>query len=141
MNFHDYCGSGRILVVDDHAPTRELLSLRLGVIGYHVQTTDNGARAMERIYSFSPDAVICDLDMPELDGFGVLERLGPERLAHLPVMMLTASHKAADVRRAIELGARDYLAKPFDEHQLFRRVARLLRKRPANAAAALRRAA
>jgi DNA-binding response OmpR family regulator len=141
VNFYDYCGSGRILVVDDHAPTRELLALRLGVIGYHVQTTDNGRKAMERIYSFKPDAVICDLNMPELDGFGLLERLGPQRLAYLPVMMLTASHTAADVQRAISLGARDFLAKPFDERQLFRRVARLLRKRPANAAGQLRRAA
>ena len=107
-------------------------ALRLGVIGYHVQTTDNGVKAMERIYSFKPDVVICDLNMPELDGFGLLERLGPERLARLPVMMLTASHTLADVQRAISLGARDFLAKPFDERQLFRRVARLMRKRPAN---------
>lgn len=138
MNFHDYCGSGRILVVDDHPVTRQLLALRLGVIGYQVQTTDNGAKAMERIYSFKPDVVICDLHMPELDGFGLLERLGQERLARLPVMMLTASHTAGDVQRAIALGARDYLAKPFDEQQLFRRVARLLRKPVAYPRALLR---
>lgn len=141
MNFYDYCGSGRILVVDDHAPTRELLYLRLGVIGYHVQTTDNGAKAMERIYSFKPDAVICDLHMPELDGFGLLERLGRQRLAQLPVMILSGSHTVSDVQRAVSLGARDFLAKPFDEHQLFRRVARLLRKRPSSQAAPFRRAA
>jgi CheY-like chemotaxis protein len=141
VNFHDYCGSGRILVVDDHPVTRQLLSLRLGVIGYQVQAVDNGSRALERVYSFKPDLVICDLNMPELDGFGLLERLGPNQLRHLPVMMLTASHTAADVRRAIELGASDFLAKPFDETQLFRRVARLLRKRPAVAGRQLARAA
>lgn len=134
MNFHDYCGSGRILVVDDNPAIRELLSLRLGVIGYHVQTADNGLKAFDRIATFHPDAIICDLNMPQLDGFGVLERLGRQRLAHLPVMMLTGSHTEHDVQRAIFLGARDFLAKPFDETQLFRRVARLMRKRQTPAA-------
>lgn len=128
MNFHDYCGSGRILVVDDHPAIRELVSLRLGVIGYHVQTAENGFRAVERIRSFQPDVVICDLNMPIMDGFGLLEHLGPRRLSTLPVMMLTASHTVRDVQRAIALGARDFLAKPFDEQQLFRRVARLVRR-------------
>jgi CheY-like chemotaxis protein len=132
VHFNDYCGSGRILVVDDHPFIRQLLFLRLGVIGYNVQTADNGVKALERIESFRPDVMICDLHMPDLDGFGVLQRLGPQRLARLPVMMLTASRTASDVQRAIFLGARDFVAKPFDEQQLVRRVARLMLKRPAN---------
>jgi DNA-binding response OmpR family regulator len=128
VNFYDFVGTGRILVVDDDEAIRELLSMRLGVLGYTVQVAKDGAAALDRINDFKPDAMIVDISMPRLDGFGFLERLGVERVRQIPTLMLTARHAQADVRRAVELGARDFLAKPFDEHQLFRRVARLMRK-------------
>jgi DNA-binding response OmpR family regulator len=128
MNFYDFVGTGRILVVDDSEAVRELLSIRLGVLGYTVQTARDGNQALSRVEEFRPDAMIVDISMPTLDGFGFLQRLGPERVRQMPTLMLTARHAQADVRRAVELGARDFLAKPFDEQQLFRRVARLMRK-------------
>jgi two-component system OmpR family response regulator len=70
--------------------------------------------------------MILDINMPELDGFGVLEALGQDA-GLTPILVLTARHAAEDVRRAIGLGAKDYLAKPFSESQLLARVARLLR--------------
>lgn len=128
MNFYDYCGDGRILVVDDNEAVRELLSIRLGVLGYTVHTAKDGGRALEAFEHVRPDAMIVDISMPRLDGFGLLTHLGPERLRRTPTLMLTARNNDTDVRRAIQLGAKDYLAKPFDEQQLFRRVARLMRR-------------
>jgi DNA-binding response OmpR family regulator len=128
MNFYDFVGTGRILVVDDNDHIRELLSMRLSVLGYTVQLAKDGAQALDRVDEFRPDAMIVDVSMPNLDGFGFLEHLGPARVRQMPTLMLTARHAQADVRRALELGARDFLAKPFDESQLFRRLARLMRK-------------
>lgn len=128
MNFYDFVGTGRILIVDDSEAVRDLLSIRLGVLGYTVQAVKDGSIALERFAEFRPDAMIVDISMPRLDGFGFLERLGVEKVYSCPTLMLTARHADGDVRRAIELGARDFLAKPFEERQLFRRVARLTRK-------------
>lgn len=128
MNFYDYVGSGRILVVDDSEAIRDLLAIRLSVLGYTVQTVRDGAAALERHTEFRPDAMIVDISMPRLDGFGFLESLGSEKVFQTPTLMLTARHAQQDVRRAVALGARDFLAKPFEEHQLFRRIARLMRR-------------
>lgn len=128
MKFYDYVGTGRVLVVDDDEAVRELLSIRLGVLGYTVQTAKDGSVALDRFADFKPDAMIVDIDMPNLGGFEFLERLGVEKVYRTPTLMLTGCLGDGDVRRAIELGARDFLAKPFEEHQLFRRMARLMRK-------------
>lgn len=130
MDLYDYCGRGKVLVVDDDASIRELLSVRLGVLGYQVVTARDGGAALDRISEFKPDAVILDLAMPRLDGFGVLERLGRDKLASLPVLVMSANTSAFDVKRAIRLGAKDYLAKPFGEAQLLRRVSRLTKAAP-----------
>jgi DNA-binding response OmpR family regulator len=127
---YEYCGHGRVLIVDDDPAIRELLSIRLGVLGYQVATARDGDTALERIQDFHPDAMILDVAMPRLDGFKVLERLGKARLAKLPVLMLTASTSVKDVQQAIRLGAKDYLCKPFTDDQLIRRVARLTRHVP-----------
>lgn len=128
MNFYDYVGTGRILVVDDSDALRELLSIRLSVLGYTVQAVKDGAAALDRFAEFNPEAMIVDISMPRLDGFEFLQRLGPQKVNATPTLMLTARHAVDDVRRAIDLGAKDFLAKPFEEQQLFRRVARLMRK-------------
>jgi DNA-binding response OmpR family regulator len=74
--------------------------------------------------------MILDINMPLMDGFSVMAQLGRDRLQALPTLVLTARHQAEDVKRAIELGARDYLAKPFAEARLLQRVARLFRRSP-----------
>lgn len=130
MNLYDYCGRGKVLVVDDDGAIRELLSIRLGVLGYQVATAKDGETALRQISEFKPDAVILDLAMPRLDGFGVLERLGRARLASLPVLVLSANTSVFEVQRAIKLGAKDYLAKPFGESQLMSRLSRLTRYAP-----------
>lgn len=123
-------GSKRILVVEDDRALAELISMRLGVWGFDVRVAENGKVALDRVLDFRPEAMILDLNMPVLDGFGVLQELGAAQMAKLPTLVLTARHRADDVRRAVSLGARDYLTKPFEQDRLMARVARLFRKAP-----------
>jgi DNA-binding response OmpR family regulator len=130
VNLYDYCGSGRVLVADDDASIRDLLMNRLTVLGYTVGIARDGEHALERVIDFRPDAMILDIAMPKLDGYEVLERLGREKLLSMPVMMLTARTSPMDQQRAIQLGAKDYLTKPFSEMGLCRRVSRLFASLP-----------
>jgi DNA-binding response OmpR family regulator len=116
-----------ILVVEDDAGVRQLIRARLGAADYSVHVARNGVEALDAITRFAPDAMILDINMPELDGFGVLEALHERKGGKPATMILTARHAEEDVRRAMQLGAKDYLTKPFSEAQLLRRVVRLLR--------------
>ena len=117
-----------ILVAEDDASIRELVRTRLQLAGYDVVTARTGAEAVTRVRKFGVDGVVLDINMPEVDGFGVLRAMqAMPSISRLPVLMLTARHAEEDVRRALVLGARDYLTKPFSEQQLVARVARLMR--------------
>jgi two-component system OmpR family response regulator len=119
--------SPRILVAEDDSGIREIIRIRLRSVGYEVEVARDGLEALHRVRGWRPEAMVLDINMPNLDGFGVLTALGGERL--LPrTLILTARHAADDVNRAIGLGAKDYLSKPFTEGQLIARVARLVRK-------------
>jgi DNA-binding response OmpR family regulator len=121
----------KILVVDDEPFLLELISTRLQIAGYNVAQAKDGTRALTALRDFIPDAMVLDINMPGLDGFGVLEQMrAVPRWAQIPTMVLTARNRSEDVQRAMSLGARDYLTKPFDDQQLLLRVARLLRKLP-----------
>lgn len=94
------------------------------------QHVNTGWAAVQAMNDFRPDGVILDINMPGLDGFGVLEAKQERApIREIPVLMLTARHAADDVRRALALGASDYLAKPFDDRQMLIRVRRLVGKR------------
>ena len=123
----------RILVVDDDASIRELVSTRLTIAGHIVLSARNGREALTRLRERRYDGMVLDLSMPQLDGFGVLEQINRHALP--PTLVLTASHAVTDVQRAIKLGARDYLSKPFDHRQLLMRVDRLFRVQPAKTVA------
>jgi two-component system OmpR family response regulator len=118
----------RVLVTDDDHDIRDLIRAQLESAGYEVHVARNGSEALGRISSARPHAMVLDINMPELDGFGVLEALKARNVL-FPVLVLTARHAEEDVRRAVSLGAKDYLSKPFSEAQLKARVARLLRIR------------
>ncbi len=118
----------RILVVDDDPLIIDLLVTRLELAGYQVVAARDGHEALKRVSDFHPHAMILDVNMPGLDGFGVLRHLkSTGRIMTLPVMILTARYQASDVQEAVALGAKDFLAKPFKDNQLFLRVERLLR--------------
>lgn len=118
----------RILVVDDDPMILDLLVTRLELAGYQVTSARDGHEALKRLPESLTHAMILDVNMPRLDGFGVLQHLkATGRILTLPVMVLTARYQASDVQEAIRLGAKDFLAKPFKDNQLFMRVERLLR--------------
>ena len=107
---------------------REAVSMRLSTAGYDVHTARSGKEALERIVSVKPDALVLDINMPGLDGFEVLEALKtgmPDQAP--PTLVLTSRQTGEDVRRALTLGARDYLVKASLGDQLLPRVARLLK--------------
>jgi two-component system OmpR family response regulator len=119
-----------LLVAEDDQGVRDLIRVRLTSAGYDVQVAYNGREAVDHIRASKPDGVVLDINMPVMDGFEVLQRLRDEGGGgDPPVLILTARHAAEDVRRAIGLGAKDYLTKPFNDGQLLARVARLLRPR------------
>ncbi len=121
----------KIFVVEDDSLVLDLILTRLELGGYRVAFARNGLQAVSDLVDYRPSGVLLDINMPLMDGFEVLRSIRlRSALAHLPVLMLTARNAAEDVRRAVQLGAKDYLTKPFTDNQLMTRVARLIRKRP-----------
>ncbi len=121
----------RIVVADDTEFILDLVVTRLELAGYQTFVARDGFQAVHIITEVAPQAVVLDIGMPGMDGFGVLAALkSAERTRNIPVLMLTARNAQADVQRALSCGARDYLAKPFDDQVLIARVARLIRRRP-----------
>lgn len=119
----------RILIVDDDELQRELLVEYLEVAGYAVFEAGNGLEALERIGLLSPDLILLDVQMPELDGFETLRRLRHEG-GHedLPVVFLTSHGSEHLMIRGLELGAEDYLTKPISNSMLLTRVRTVLRR-------------
>jgi DNA-binding response OmpR family regulator len=123
-----------VLVVDDDRVNRMLLVRRLEQEGYRVSTAENGREGWERLKQEPVDIVLLDVLMPEMDGYEVLERIqADEELRHLAVIMISALDQLDSAVRCIELGADDYLPKPFDPVLLRARInAGLTRKRLAD---------
>lgn len=126
----------RILVVDDDPAVLDLVVTRLEVAGYDARRARDGAAAVDRLGEVRPAAMVLDLSMPKLDGFGVLDIIAQRPdLATIPVLVLSARNGAEDVRMAIRMGAADYLSKPFETQRLLARVARLVNLKRAPVAA------
>jgi DNA-binding response OmpR family regulator len=118
-------GEKRIVVAEDDAATRDLISIRLELAGYHAIGARDGYEALARIQELSPAALVLDIAMPRMSGIEVLKELAG-RSPRLPVLVLTARRRVEDVREVIGLGADSYLTKPFDDKHLLDRVARLV---------------
>jgi two-component system phosphate regulon response regulator PhoB len=120
-----------ILVVDDEEDIRELVELNLSREGYSVLTCETGEQALERVATEMPDLVVLDLMLPGIDGLEVCRRLKSDaKTRRIAVVMLTAKGEEADIVTGLELGADDYVTKPFSGKVLVARVRRLLRKQP-----------
>ena len=125
----------RVLVVEDDAFLLELITTRLELAGFDTRSARDGSQALQRLTEFRPEAMVLDINMPVLDGFGVLIHMQAQGLTETtPTMVLTARNSPEDVAKAIKLGARDYLSKPFRDEQLIARVGRLLVRSRATAA-------
>jgi DNA-binding response OmpR family regulator len=116
----------RLLVVEDDAPIREAVALRLRAEGYVVAEAADGPAALAAAAADPPDAVVLDLMLPGIDGLEVCRRLQAER--PVPVLMLTARTEEVDRVVGLSVGADDYLTKPFSMRELVARVAALLRR-------------
>jgi len=121
---------GRLLVVDDVEANRDLLAKRLRQLGHSVALVENGRRALDLVEQEDFDLILLDIMMPEMDGYEVLRRLqeNPAR-KHIPVIMISAVDEIESVVRCIELGATDYLPKPFNAVLLKARVHATLEKK------------
>lgn len=115
-----------ILVADDEKNIFELTKLYLEKEGFEVEWAHNGRAALERIGSLNPALLILDLMLPEVDGFEVCRRV--RRESDLPILMLTARSEDVDKIVGLELGADDYLTKPFNPRELVARVKAILRR-------------
>ncbi len=127
-------GKSRILIADDRPSSRELLRLVLERSGYDVIEAADGQQALERARTENPDLILLDLQMPGLDGYGVLAALrGETRFQNLPVLALTASAMRGDREKIMAAGFTDYLAKPAGPETVRETVARFLRNTPETA--------
>jgi len=115
--------TNRILVVDDTPPNLQMLSSTLRDEGYQVSVATSGRQALELVGRLRPDLILLDVMMPEMDGFETCRRLKASHAANdIPVIFLTARTETADIIQGFELGAVDYVAKPFNAHELLARV-------------------
>jgi signal transduction histidine kinase len=123
-------GSGRLLIVEDNPANRDLLRRRLEKEGHQVWEAENGVQALEKLAAGQFDLMLLDVLMPEMDGFEVLARVKQDaRLEGLPVIMISALDEIQSVVRCIEMGAEDYLPKPFDPVLLRARIGASLEKK------------
>ena len=116
----------KILVVEDDAAIRDALTYNLGREGYEVEAVGDGAAALKAARATSPDIIVLDLMLPEIDGFDVTRTLRKE--SSVPILMLTARDDEIDRVLGLELGADDYLTKPFSMRELLARVKAMLRR-------------
>ena len=119
----------KILVIEDEAGIRMTLSMMLKAEGFEVAAADNGRAGIETARAESPDLILCDINMPEMNGYEVLEQLRKEpSLAATPFVFLTARVDRGDMRRGMNLGADDYLTKPFTRDELLETVNARIKK-------------
>lgn len=115
-----------LLIVDDEPRIRDLVRMNLELEHYCVEEAINGIEALEKLREILPDLIILDVSMPEMDGFEALRHI--REVSTVPVIMLTVRQSEADKIRGLDLGADDYLAKPFSPPELLSRIRALLRR-------------
>ncbi len=116
----------KILVVDDEAAIVDLIKMELDFEGYQVETAYDGQEAIDKAQSFQPDLIVLDIMLPKINGFDVCKTLLP--LMDVPIILLTAKTDIVDKVLGLELGADDYLTKPFDNRELLARIKAHLRR-------------
>lgn len=122
-------GKRKILIVEDEAPIQELLEFNLKRKNYEVRLAESGEEALSLAATFSPDLILLDIMLPGVDGLEVCRKLKADpQTARMPIIMLTALSEEADIVTGLELGADDYVTKPFSPRVLLARVKAALRR-------------
>ena len=113
----------KVLLIEDDSVLRENTAELLELSDYEVVTASNGKKGVKAAKTNLPDVIVCDIMMPELDGYGVLEKLiKNESTMHIPFIFLSAKTEKEDIRKGMNLGADDYLTKPFEEKDLINAI-------------------
>lgn len=121
--------SQHILIVEDEPNTAEMLETYFRSQGYLVSTVDEGKKALSFVQEVLPDVILLDIRLPDIDGYEVCRQLrGHWRTAHIPIVFLTEKRERGDRLTGLELGAVDYITKPFDVQELRLRVRNILRR-------------
>ncbi|MGZ0017028.1 response regulator [Yeosuana sp. AK3] len=109
----------KVLLIEDDVVLRENTAELLELSGYKVETASNGRAGVEVAKKYQPHIIVCDIMMPELDGYGVLDSLSKNDITkHIPFIFLSAKTERRDVRKGMDMGADDYITKPFNEEEL-----------------------
>ncbi|WP_169083933.1 response regulator transcription factor [Paenibacillus sp. PL91] len=116
----------KIMVIEDERKIADAIAYALRREGYTVEVVDHGTAALERLYAFRPDAIILDVMLPGMDGYDILKKLQDK--GRIGVIMLTAKEDIVNKILGLELGADDYITKPFDMRELLARLKSLLRR-------------
>ena len=128
--------NARILIVDDTLQNIQVLGTVLREKGYQLNVAQNGKQALDMVHKVQPDLILLDVMMPEMDGHETCQHLKADpKTAEIPVIFLTAKVETDDIVKGFELGAIDYVTKPFSPLLLLTRAQTVLRRRLANAAA------
>jgi two-component system KDP operon response regulator KdpE len=118
--------SARVLVIEDDPAISSLTRLQLENRGFQVNVAKDGGEGLRQAYAWQPDLVVLDIMMPDMDGWTVCERL--RELSEVPIIFVTAVGKETDIVRGLEMGADDYLVKPFSPRELVARIEAVLRR-------------
>jgi len=119
--------NGKVLVVDDEVYILHILDFILGAESYDVVTATNGEQALQKVRDEKPDLVILDIMMPKLDGYETCRMIKNDAATkHIPVILLTAKGREIDQKLGREVGANDYITKPFSPNKLIERVQAIL---------------
>lgn len=130
--------SKKILIIEDNDDIREGTAEVLDLAGYETFTAKHGKIGVDLAIKHLPDVILCDIMMPELDGYGVLYLLNKNpKTATIPFIFITAKTERADMRKGMEMGADDYLTKPFDDLELFKAIESRFKKRQQTASAGI----
>lgn len=118
---------GKILVAEDEPDIRDLIGFTLRFAGHEVKTVCNGAEAVEAALASPPDLILMDVRMPRMTGYEACEKIKSEpTICHIPVVFLSAKGQESEIRTGLDVGASEYLLKPFAPDELTIRVAGLL---------------
>jgi DNA-binding response OmpR family regulator len=118
---------GKILVVDDEIYIVHILDFSLGMEGYEVVTALDGEQALEKVKTEKPDLIVLDIMMPKLDGYEVCKHIKSNASTqHIPVILLSAKGRNVDQKLGFDVGADDYITKPFSPRKLVERINQLL---------------
>ncbi len=117
----------KILVADDEPDYRKLVQIALESAQFEVFEAENGKKALEKIHQVNPDLILLDINMPQMDGFTVCKKIRQDpAYRRLPIIMLTVRKTVPSQTKGLEIGADDYIIKPFEQEELVARVKSVL---------------